>query len=257
VTGSLRFARHQLHLWRRTWYGSAFSTVVAPVLFLASIGLGLGSLVDAPGAEAALGGVGYAAFAGTGLIAASAMQTGAGDMSWPVVGAIRYTRTWHAAVASPLTPADLLGGKLLVLLLRLLASSAAFAVALAALGILDPRHAAAAVPPSVLTGTAFGTVLFAVAAGAERDTTIGYAFRFAITPLFIASGTFFPVSQLPAVARPLAYASPLWHGLELVRAAALGLPTALPWPVHALLLVGCAAAGGWIAVRLLTRRLLP
>jgi lipooligosaccharide transport system permease protein len=257
VAGSLRFARHQLRLWRRTWYSSAFSTFVAPALYLASIGLGLGTLVDDEAAAAALGGATYAAFAGTGLMAASAMQTGAGEMSWPVMGAIRYTRTWLAAVATPLRPADLLGGKLVVLVLRLAVTSAVFAVALAALGIVEPLQAAAAVPPSILTGVAFGTILFAVAAGAERDFTIGYVFRFAITPLFIVSGTFFPISQLPAAARPLAALSPLWHGLELVRAAALGAAPTLPAAVHVLVLLAWAVGGAVLSVRLLTRRLQP
>lgn len=257
ATGSLRFARHQLDLWRRTWYGSAFSTLVAPVLYLASIGLGLGALVDGGGRSGALGGVTYAAFAGTGLIAASAMQTGAGEMSWPVMGSIKYTRTWLAAVASPLRPVDLLGGKVIVLTLRLVVSTAVFAVALAVLGLVTPVRAAGAIGPSVLTGVAVGMCMFAVAAGSKQDFTIGYVFRFVITPLFILSGTFFPVSQLPPAARPLAALSPLWHGVELVRRATLGMPTALPVLVHVAVLVAVAALGGVLSVRVLARRLQP
>lgn len=257
AAGTLRFAAHQLRLWRRTWYGSAFSTLVAPVLYLASIGLGLGTLVDAGGNADALGGVGYAAFAGTGLVAASAMQTGAGEMSWPVMGSIKYTRTWVAAVATPLGPADLLGGKVVVLALRLVVSSAVFAAALAALGLVPLTRAWAVIPPSVLTGVAVGVCMFGVAAGSKQDFTIGYVFRFVITPLFILSGTFFPVSQLPALARPLAVASPLWHGIELVRLATLGLPTTLPWPLHVAVLLGVTAAGSVVAVRMLARRLRP
>lgn len=257
ATATWRFARHQLLLWRRSWYGSAFSTFVAPALYLASIGLGLGSLVDDGAAATALGGATYAAFAGTGLMAASAMQTGAGEMSWPVMGSIKYTRTWLAAVATPLGPADLLAGKLVVLIMRLVVSGVVFAVALAALGIVSPLQAAAAIAPSVLTGVAFGTWLFAVAAGATDDYVIGYVFRFVITPLFIVSGTFFPISQLPTPAQPVAALSPLWHGLELVRTAALGVPSALPPVVHVLVLVICATVGAVLSVRLLTRRLQP
>lgn len=255
--GAVRFARHQLSLWRRTWYGSAFSTLVAPVLYLASIGLGLGTLVDAGDSSQALGGISYAAFAGTGLVAASAMQTAAGEMSWPVVGSIKYTRTWVAAVATPLGPGDLLGGKVVVLALRLVVSSAVFAIALAVLGLVPATRAWAVVPPSVLTGVAVGVCMFAVAAAATQDWTIGYVFRFVITPLFILSGTFFPVSQLPAFARPLAIASPLWHGIELVRLAALGLPTAYPWPLHVGILLAVTAAGSVMSIRLLSRRLRP
>lgn len=255
--GSLRFARHLLSLWRRTWYGSAFSTLIAPVLYLASLGLGLGALVNGGGSSQALGGVTYATFAGTGLVAASAMQTGAGEMSWPVMGSIKYTRTWLAAVATPLGPVDLLGGKVIVLALRLTVSTAVFAVALAALGLVSPVQAIAVIAPSVLTGVATGTCMFAVAAGAKQDFTIGYVFRFVITPLFILSGTFFPISQLPAMARPLAAASPLWHGVELVRLAALGQPPTYPALVHLVVLLVIMAVGAVVSVRLLARRLQP
>lgn len=255
MTGSLRFARHQISLWRRTWYGSAFSFFVAPILYLASIGLGLGSLIDGGGRTAALGGVSYAAFAGTGLMAGSAMQAGANDMSWPVLGSIKYTRTWLAAVASPLDPFDLVGGKILVLALRLVVSSAVFAASLAVLGLVTPVRAVATIPPAILTGIAMGVCIFALAAAAKKDFTLSGVFRFLITPLFILSGTFFPVDRLPALAQPLAALSPLWHGVELLRLAGLSLPTAYPPMVHAVILAVFIAAGTTASVRLLTRRL--
>lgn len=255
MIGSLRFARHQISLWRRTWYGSVFSYFVAPILYLASIGLGLGSLIEGGGRTAALGGVSYAAFAGTGLMAGSAMQTGAGDMSWPVLGSIKYTRTWLAAIATPLDPVDLVGGKILVLLLRLTLSSGVFALSLAVLGLATPLRALLGIAPAMLTGVAMGVCIFAVAVAAKKDFTLSGVFRFLITPLFILSGTFFPVDQLPAVARPLVVVSPLWHGVELLRLAALGLPPALPAVVHTAVLMGFVAVGTVISVRLLTRRL--
>lgn len=257
MTGAWRFARHEVDLWRRTWYGSAFSYFVAPVLYLASIGLGLGALVDGGGRSAALGGVTYAAFAGTGLMAGSAMQAGAAEMTWPVHGAIKYTKTWHAMVATPLGPADLVGGKILVLVLRLTVSGGIFAASLAVLGLVSPLGALAAVPPAVLTGVAMGSAVFGVTAAAKKDFTLGGLFRFVITPLFILSGTFFPVDQLPAVARPLVFLSPLWHGAELLRLAALGLPTAAsPW-LHTAFLGVVTAVGAVVSVRLLTRRMQP
>ncbi|WP_370327011.1 ABC transporter permease [Euzebya sp.] len=257
MTGSLRFARHQVDLWRRSWYGSAFSTFVAPVLYLASIGLGLGSLIADGGASEALGGVTYAAFAGTGLMAGAAMQTGAGEMAWPVLGSIKYTRTWLAAVATPLRPVDLLGGKALLLLAKLTVSSGVFAVVLAALGLVDPRGAAAAVVPAVLTGMAVGMSLFAVTVTAQKDFTLSSVFRFGVVPMFILSGTFLPVSELPDLARPLAVASPLYHGVELLRAAALDIAPAWPWPAHVAFLAAWTAVSAVVGERMLRRRLHP
>lgn len=257
LTGSWRFARHQMHLWRRTWYGSAFSVFIAPFLYLTSIGIGLGTLVEGGQATDALGGVTYAAFAGTGLMAGSAMQSGANDMAWSVLGAIKYTRTWIGAVATPLQPADLFGGKVIVLLMRLLISSAVFAASLAILRLVAPLQALAAIPPAVLTGTAVGVCMCAVAVGAKTDFAISGTFRFVVTPLFIVSGTFFPIDQLPALARPLAALSPLWHGVELLRLAALGIPSALPATVHVVVLLVWTMVGGAASLHLIRRRLQP
>ncbi|MGI9017244.1 MAG: ABC transporter permease [Euzebya sp.] len=257
MRGSVRFARHEIRLWRRRWFGSLVTMCLGPVLYLASIGLGLGRLVEGGGRTAALGGVTYAAFAGTGLMAGSAMQTGAGDMSWPVLGSIKYTRTWLAAVATPLRPADLLGGKVVVLILRLAVSSAVFAGSLAVLGLVPPARALAAVFPAILTGVAIGVCMFAVTVRAKTDFSISAVFRFVVTPIFIASGTFFPVSELPRVARALAVLSPLWHGVELLRLTALGVAPALPVTVHIAVLLGWLAFGLLTSTVLLTRRLQP
>ena len=257
VAGSLRFARYQLELWRRTWYGSAFSTFIAPILYLAGIGLGIGQLVEGGGAAAELGGVSYAAFAGTGVLAASSMQTGAGELSWPVMGAISFTRTWVASTSTPLTPADIVGGKMLVLAVRLTISGVVFAVSLLALDLVDPLGALGVIAPAVLVGLACGAPMFAFAAWAQEGTKIGYVFRFVVVPLFVLSGTFFPISELPSAVQPFAAVSPLWHGIELVRAGGLGLATAYPPLVHVAVLLACTLAGVLLTVRTLTQRLHP
>ncbi len=130
-------------------------------------------------------------------------------------------------------------------------------MALGLLALVPPARAWTVIAPSVLTGTAVGVCMLAVAAGCRQDFMIGYVFRFVITPLFILSGTFFPVSQLPAVAQPLALVSPLWHGVELVRLASLGLPTAQPVLLHVGVLLAFAAAGSVVSVRVLAARLQP
>jgi lipooligosaccharide transport system permease protein len=81
-------------------------------------------------------------------------------------------------------------------------------------------------------------------------------FRFGIVPLFLFSGTFFPVSQLPAGLAGLAFVSPLWHGAELTRlAAGLGCPLAVPWPVHLGVLCVFIVGGTWASVAALRRRM--
>jgi lipooligosaccharide transport system permease protein len=114
-------------------------------------------------------------------------------------------------------------------------------------GATQGPEAILSVPAAVLTGLAFAAPISAFAATQENDSGFNAVFRFGIIPLFLFSGTFFPISQLPAFLQPLAWATPLWHGVELCRGLALGTIDPLGFAVHTgyLLVVaglGCAAA---------------
>jgi lipooligosaccharide transport system permease protein len=111
------------------------------------------------------------------------------------------------------------------------------------------------IPAAVLTGLAFATPIEAFAV--TRQNTNGFAmlFRFAMIPLFLFSGTFFPVSQLPAWIRPVAYLTPLWHGVALCRSLALGDATVAGVLTHVGYLLAFALAGLVLAQRCYRRRL--
>jgi lipooligosaccharide transport system permease protein len=97
----------------------------------------------------------------------------------------------------------------------------------------------------------------AYASRLERDTGLVGLFRFAIVPMFLFSGTFFPITQLPGWLQPLAYATPLWHGVELTRAVALGIAPAWNPAIHLAYLAALVTVGIAIATRNLRTRLLP
>ena len=113
------------------------------------------------------------------------------------------------------------------------------------------------IAPSVLVGLACGTPMFAFTARIKEPFGIGYVFRFLIVPMFILSGTFFPISELPALVQPVAAVSPLWHGVELVRLGGLGLETTWPPLAHAAVLVVIAILGMVVTTRTLAKRLHP
>jgi lipooligosaccharide transport system permease protein len=107
----------------------------------------------------------------------------------------------------------------------------------------------------LLTGMSIAAPTFAMAMASDRDTILSMYFRFAILPMFLFSGAFFPVSQLPALIVPLAYATPLWHGVHLARMFALG-DVSVGWIVaNAGYLCVWTAAGAWLAARAFRRRL--
>jgi lipooligosaccharide transport system permease protein len=227
------------------------------VLYLAAMGLGLGALVDAGPRGDALGGLSYLAWLTPGLLAGGAMQTGFGDSSWPVLAALKWRRTYHAVLATPLGVGDMVAGHLAWVAVRVGMTVTAFAVAGFLFGALTAWGAAAAFLPGVLTGLAFAAPALAFTASLKRDVGLSAMMRFGIVPMFLFSGTFFPVTELPAWARLVAYATPLWHGVELTRAAAIGTPPALPAIVHALVLFAFVGGGALLARRLLFRRLVP
>jgi lipooligosaccharide transport system permease protein len=114
-----------------------------------------------------------------------------------------------------------------------------------------------AIPAAVLTGMAFAAPIAAFSATQKTVNKFNAVFRFGITPLFLFSGTFFPVESLPEVIRPIAWISPLYHGATLTRALSLG--TAANDPVlaliHVVVLGACVVIGTWAAIRTIRRAL--
>ncbi|HUC22260.1 MAG TPA: ABC transporter permease [Streptosporangiaceae bacterium] len=226
VAGPWQMAVRAFQSWlvnyRRTWRGTIYSSVLMPVVYLGAMGLGLGTLVNQHG-TAGLGGVSYLDFLAPGLMAATAMQTAVGESLYPVFSAVKWQRTYQAAAATPLTPGDIFRGHLLFTTMRLAMNMVVFLAIMAAFGAVRSAWVVAAVPVALLTGLAFATPLDAFAVTRKNnDQSFNVIFRFGMIPLFLFSGTFFPVTQLPGWIRPVAYATPLWHGVALCRALSLG-----------------------------------
>ncbi len=226
VAGPGRMAVRAFQSWlvnyRRTWRGTIYSSVLMPVLYLGAMGLGLGTLVNQHG-TASLGRVSYLVFLAPGLMAATAMQTAVGESLYPVFSAVKWQQTYQAAAATPLKPGDIFRGHLLFTTMRLTMNMIIFLAIMSVFGAVRSAWVVAAVPVAILTGLAFATPLDAFAVSQKKnDQAFNMIFRFGMIPLFLFSGTFFPVTQLPAWIRPLAYATPLWHGVALCRALSLG-----------------------------------
>jgi lipooligosaccharide transport system permease protein len=241
--------------YRRTWRGSIYSSVLSPVLYLGAMGLGLGSLVDSHG-TASLGGVSYLTFLAPGLMAASAMQTAVGESLYPVFAAVKWQKTYQAAASTPLRPGDIYRGHVLFTTMRLAMNMAIFLAITAAFGAARSVWVLAALPVAVLTGLAFATALDAFAVTREKnDQAFAVILRFGMIPMFLFSGTFFPVTQLPAWIRPLAYVTPLWHGVVLCRSLSLGTADWAGALGHLAYLAAIAVIGLAVGQRTYRRRL--
>lgn len=254
VTGALRVLEGRLVEYRRNWRASAFSTFINPVLFLAAMGVGLGSLVDR-GQQ--LGELSYLAFYASGLLAAQGMQTAVGDSSYPVMAGMRWVKTYHAALATPVGTGDLVFGHVCYVLLRLLAAGVAFATAAAMFGAFSWLRGLAAVPLVILCGLAYATPVMAFTGALKHEGALAGLFRFGVVPMFLLSGTFFPLEQLPAWLQQVAQAVPLWHAIELVRGITLGVTPAWPYGGHVAYLMAWLVTGTVLALWVFRRRLVP
>src|SRR5262249_12607532 len=204
---------------------------------------------------AKLGGVSYLTFLAPGLLAAAAMEAAVEESTYPVLGSVKWRRTYYAATASPLRPPDIYHGHLLFTTMRLALNSAICRLVMAVFGAIASPWALAALPVAVLTGMAFAAPIEAWAITVKKDTSFALIFRFGLIPLFLFSGTFFPVSQLPVWIRPLAYVTPLWNGVALCRSLSLGTATLGSALVHVGYLAALTVVSIAIGHRTYRRRL--
>jgi lipooligosaccharide transport system permease protein len=246
--GLFRSAFHVLEYsllaYRRSFRATVFSSFVQPVLFLAAMGLGLGGIVDRSGATAALGGVSYLAFLAPGLLAAAGMQTAFSQATYPIVAAINWVRTYFAMTATPVTPRAIAIGEISFIVFRLWLATGIFSLVTIGFGVpRSPGGFLLAWASAILTGLAFATPIAAFSATRKTAESFNALFRFGMTPLFLFSGTFFPLERLPAYLQPFAAITPLYHGVALARGFALGTLDPAAGVVHIAYLALLAGAG--------------
>lgn len=232
--------------YRRNWRATIVSSVLTPLMFLGAMGFGLGSQIT-PGP--ATDNLPYVVYLAPAVLVGLSVQIAASESSFPVLGSFKWDMRYYAITATPVSPDQLLAAQVTWVALRVLGSGLAYVAVAALFGAFVDVGALVAVPVSVLAGMAFGTWMVALAATVnDEGTAFGNVFRFVVVPMTLFAGTYYPISQLPAWSRPLAWVTPLWHGNELARAAEFGHMDALAAAGHVayLLLLG---AGGLVLAR--------
>jgi lipooligosaccharide transport system permease protein len=253
IASALAVLEYCARVYRRNWRGTMFMTFFSPILFLGAMGFGLGTFVNtSSGAGAATGnatasaisGVGYAAFLAPGLLAATCMQTGAFEATYPVMGRLVWDKVYHAMLATPIAIVDIIAGQIGWFAVRLTLVAGAYYVVMLGFGLVRGGPISIlAVPVGVLTGLCFSAWIAAFAATQTNDNGFSIIFRFLITPLFLFSGTFFPIEQLPAFLQPVALVTPTYHGVQLIRDLTLGTTSLAPALVHGAFLAATFSAG--------------
>jgi lipooligosaccharide transport system permease protein len=253
IRRSWRMVQRNLLVYRHLWM-VVFSGFFEPLFYLLGIGVGLGGMIGETD------GLPYAAFVAPGLLAASCMNGAISDGFFNVFFKLTRKKTYEGVLATPMGVVDIAFGELMWALLRGTLYAVAFLGAVLGLGPLTgtamvrPGFALATLPAAVLVSATFAAIALCMTSFARRIQSFDLVSGLIVLPMFLLSGTFFPVSQFPDSVRWLIAVTPLFHGVELLRQLATGRVTAsIAGHVVYLVVVGGVAFG--IAIRRLERRL--
>ena len=247
--GVLLFERNVLS-YRRMWT-IIVSGFFEPLFFLLSLGYGLGGYVG----DVVIDGVRmeYAAFVAPGLLAASAMN-GAFYDATNIFWKLRYQKLYDSVLSTPLGPKDIAAGEVVWALFRGLVYAVGFFAIIGALGLVESWWALLALPATVFVGFAFAGAGIA-AVTYMRSWQDFDVLNLAILPMFLFSATFFPLSTYPGWLEWVIQATPLYHGVELLRSLTTGT---VGWYqlFDVVYLAALGLLGTWIASRRVEKLLL-
>jgi lipooligosaccharide transport system permease protein len=235
----------------RNWRTSLVSSIVQPLLALVAFGIFFGRLADdGSGLADITGGAPYVAYLTPALLCAAALQTGANECSFPVYAGFAWLKNYEGITATPVAPVQLALGQLSWVCVRMLGGGVVYLAVAAAFGGVRSAGVLVSLLVAVLTGLAFAAPISALAASLRREgQTFNVVFRFVVVPMGLFAGTYFPIDRLPEWAQVVAVLTPLWHGTQLARGAALGTWELLPSLGHLGYLLLWAAVGVWLACR--------
>jgi len=240
----------ELQLFRRYWRPTTFSAVLEPTIYFLALGLGLGMLITE------VDGIPYVQYVGTGIVASAAMAAAVFPGMFNTFVARVFQKVYDGILATPISPSELVLGEASWISVKAgVYACAPLLITILFFG-LAPTPTMAIVPfVAILTGLGFAFFGQWVSGIVSSIDSFQYVTSALITPLFLVSGIFFPLSNLPPWALALAQLNPLYHCVQLVRDASFAT---LGWVDvwHAAFLAGFAAVMGVLAVRRLRVRLI-
>ncbi len=249
---SLFMVERSVLVYRRVW-PVLISGFFEPLFYLLSIGLGLGALV---GTVVGPGGapIGYVEFVAPALLASASMNGAIFDSTFNVFFKLKYEKVYDSVLATPMTVGNIALGEITWALLRGAFYAAMFLAVMAAMGLIHSMWAVLALPGAVLIGFAFA----ATGMGATCYMRTWQDFDFvtmALVPMFLFSGTFYPLAIYPRAIQLVIECTPLYQGVALLRGLTLG---AVEHSLlgHAAYLALMGLAGCTVTARRLARLLL-
>lgn len=232
-------------------------SILNPLLYLISIGVGVGSLISSHIGPHGIDGVSYLTFIAPALLAASAMQSSQDEAIFSTFQGFKWGRVFFGMNATPQTGSSIASGVFLSAVVRTTFGVCVYSVLLYLFGAMNSPHSYLAIPIAIFSGAAFGAVILAFASYTKNEdkffTIVG---RFIVGPMFLFSGTFYPLTSMPLAVQVFGWVSPLWHSIELGRYATYGHKISMTMVVvHFTYLLAMLVFGLFFAFRQYSRRL--
>jgi lipooligosaccharide transport system permease protein len=254
--GAFRVWQRNMTIFRKYWKTLLLPNFFEPLLYLAALGLGLGTFIQRGGIE----GQSYVQFIAPGLLASNAMFAASFESTFNTYVKLKIQRTYDAIVTTPVNAEDVVAGEYLWAGTRAALYGTGFLAVLTVLGLafgepLITSWWAFSIPPVLLmigimfsvTGTLFTSLI-------DRIDLFSYYFTLVVTPLFLFSGIFFPIEDFPAPVPQVAWFTPLYHAVNVCRALAVGPTPAVLVDVAWILIFTAALA--LLPIHLMRRRLI-
>jgi lipooligosaccharide transport system permease protein len=257
---ALLLLERNLLIYRHTWY-LLLAEVLEPMLYLLTIGVGIGQLVGhVPGLDGSgpgggsTGGIGYSAYVAPALLATAAMNGAMNETTFNMFAKLKLQRVYDSILATPMTVHDVAVGEVCWALLRGVLVTAGFLAVVGAFGLVQSAWILLVIPGAAVVGFAFASVGLAVVTFLRGWADFQFI-QLAMLPMFLFATTFYPLRVYPRPVQIAVECLPLYQSIQLIRLPALGEPgPALLVPVVYLLLMG--ALGLRIALPRMQRMLL-
>lgn len=240
------------------WVWLIISLAIAnPVLYLVSIGLGVGSYIDKNTGGMGVDGVSYITFLAPALLATAAIQGAIDESVFPTLEGFKWNKIFFSMNSTPLSGNHIAMGVFFNSLIRVVFTAIIYWFVMLAFGVLESPRAWLAIFTAIMAGAAFGAMMQALAGMLENENIFFTVLnRFVIMPLFLFSGTFYPLTNMPIYLQWIGWISPLWHATELGRWLTYGheIPSLMLY-IHFIFLNSLLLVGIIASRRIFTRRL--
>lgn len=213
---AFRVWQRHLTVYTKLYKSSIALNFVEPVLYLSAFGLGLGAFIKE------INGMPYIKFIAPGMIASSAMFAATYECTYGTYVRMTFQKTFDAILATPVNINDLVGGELIWGATKSMLYGTTIIIVISLAGLVDSAMIILAIPILFISGLVFAEISLLFVSIVPGIDSFNYFYTLLMTPMFLFSGIFFPIDNLPPVISKIAFFTPLYHLVNICRSFSSG-----------------------------------